>query len=462
MPGKEQDPITYLSATRLAKNIREKKVSAQEAVKAYSARIAAVNPKLNAVVQLCIERAQREAKEADALLAKGRALGPLHGVPITIKDSFDTAGVVSTGGTLGRRDYIPSADATVVARARGAGAILLGKTNTPEFTLSFVTDNLIYGPTKNPYNLDYQPSGSSGGAAAIVASGGSAFEIGSDFAGSIRVPSHACGVAGIKPTHGLIPRTGHIIDYGGFTDSMQQIGPLARRVEDLALLLPILAGPDELDAATAPVPIGDYRQVDLRALRIAWYVSNGEVDPTPEIARVVEQCVGNLTSAGAKCSEARPPLLKELGELRSKLGGADGGATIQRWVQRAGTKQTSPQLRRRGTATISAAEFATTVERLDDCRSRMLGFLENYDIILCPPSARAAPRLGEDPGLSAGSYTSVYNITGWPAAVVRAGTSPEGLPLGIQIVGRPWTDHVVLAVAAHIESKTGGWQPPPL
>jgi len=461
MPKEDQDPITYLSATSLARRIREKKLSVQEVVKAHLTRIATVNSKLNAVVQLCAERAQREAKEADAMLATGRAPGPLHGVPITIKDSFDTAGIISTGGTLGRKDYIPSRDATVVARVRAAGAILLGKTNTPEFTLSFVTDNLVYGPTKNPYNLAYQPSGSSGGAAAIVASGGAAFDIGSDFAGSIRVPCHACGLAGIKPTQGLVPRTGHIIDYGGFADSMQQVGPLARHVGDLALLLPILAGPDDLDAATAPVPISDYRGVDLRTLRAAWYISNGEMDPTPEIARLVEQCVGYLTAAGVKCSQARPPLLKEVGELRGKLGGADGGASTQRRVRRAGTKQTSPQLGLGGTA-ISSAEFATTVERLDECRSRMLAFLEDYDIILCPPSALPAPRLGENPGLSGWNYTSVYNITGWPAAVVRAGTSPEGLPLGIQMVGRPWTEHVVLAVASHIESKTGGWQRPPL
>jgi amidase len=289
------------------RRIREKKVSATEAVTACLARIAEVNPRLNAVVQLCAERAQREARQADAMLAKGQTKGPLHGVPITIKDSFDTAGIVSTGGTLGRKDFIAPRDATVVSRVRAAGAILLGKTNTPEFTLSFVTDNLIYGPTRNPYNLDYQPSGSSGGAAAIVAAGGSAFDIGSDYAGSIRVPSHACGVAGIKPTQGLVPRTGHIIDYGGYSDPMQQIGPLARRVEDLALLLPILAGPDNLDAAIAPVPIGDYRKVDLRALRVAWYVSNGQMDPTVEIAKGVSDCVSYLTAAGDGRSDFTEP-----------------------------------------------------------------------------------------------------------------------------------------------------------
>jgi Asp-tRNA(Asn)/Glu-tRNA(Gln) amidotransferase A subunit family amidase len=449
--------LIYLSAGVLARRIREKKVSAQEAVKACLARIAKVNPQLNAVVQLCAERALAEAREADALLAKGQPKGPLHGVPMTIKDSFDTAGVVSTGGTLGRKEHIPAQDATVVARLRAAGAILLGKTNTPEFTLSFVTSNLIYGATRNPYNLDYQPSGSSGGAAAIVAAGGAPFEIGSDFAGSIRVPSHACGIAGIKPTHGLVPRSGHIIDYGGAADAMQQIGPLARSVEDLALLLPIIAGPDDLDATIAPVPVGDYRKVDLRALRIAWYTSNGELDPTPEIAKIVSDNAARMAAAGAKVAEARPPQLKEIVDLTRRILGGDGGARVQRLVRRAGTKQTSPQLSVAGSL-ISAAEFATTQERLDDTRSRMLAFLEDYDAILCPPSARPAPKLGDPPGPQGWNYTFPYNILGWPAAVVRAGTSPEGLPLGIQIVGRPWTEHVVLAVAAHLESKTGGWQ----
>src|SRR5262249_39408090 len=170
------------SAAALARQIREKKVSSLEAVKACLAHIAKVNPQLNAVVQLCAERALAEAREADSLLAKRKPKGPLHGVPMTIKDSFDTAGVVSTGGTLGRKDYLPASDATVVARVRSAGAILLGKTNTPEFTLSFNTTNLIYGPTKNPYNLGRQPSGSSGGAAGSVAARGSFFHLRSDHA----------------------------------------------------------------------------------------------------------------------------------------------------------------------------------------------------------------------------------------------------------------------------------------
>ena len=215
------DEIIFMSTTRLARMIREKKVSAVEAVQAYIARITAVNPKLNAVVQTCFDRALKEAKEADALASGGRFKGPLHGVPMTIKDSVDTEGVISTGGTVGRMNYVPGKDATVVARLRAAGAILLGKTNTPEFTLAGggiaglgTTANIIYGVSRNPYDLTRSTAGSSGGAGAIVAAGGAAFDIGSDWGGSIRGPSHNNGIAGIKPTSGRVPRTGHIVDFG--------------------------------------------------------------------------------------------------------------------------------------------------------------------------------------------------------------------------------------------------------
>ncbi len=459
---KSSDPTTeviFMSATKLAEWIREKKVSSEEAVKACVKRIEQVNPKINAVVQLCAERALVEAKEADALLTKGKLKGALHGVPMTIKDSFDTAGVVSTGGTLGRKDYIPGKDATVVARLREAGAILLGKTNTPELTLSGATDNLVYGPTKNPHNLGYQPGGSSGGAAAIVAAGGSPFDIGSDYGGSIRWPAHACGITGIKPTTGRAPRTGHIVDYGGAFDAFQQVGPLARRVEDLALILPIISGPDYIDAAIAPVPLGDPASVSLKSLRVAYYTTDGVQEPTPEIQAVVKKCAGLMDGAAAKVAEARPPMLKEAGEIRDKLIRADERAHVKRLLKKAGTRQTSPLLRLDGEL-LTPAQFTEQVEKLDACRSAMLAFLEDYDIILCPVNARPAPPLGEELTPLSASYTRVYNISGWPAAVVRAGTSPEGLPLGIQIVGRPWTEDVVLAVAAYIESKTGGWQRP--
>lgn len=452
-----------MSATRLAELVREKKVSSQEVVEACLARIAAVNPRINAVVQLCAERALREAKEADALLARGQLRGALHGVPMTIKDSFDTAGVVSTGGTLGRKDHIPGRDATVVARLRAAGAILLGKTNTPEFTLGgSATDNLIYGLTRNPYNLDYHSGASSGGGAAIVAAGGAPFDIGSDFSGSIRAPCNACGIAGLKPTHGRVPRTGHIIDYGGAYDAFQQVGPMARRVEDLGLILRIVAGPDYADAAVVPMPLADVSAVAVGKLRVAYYATDGHVEPRAEMQEVVRSSARMMADVGARVTEARPPRMKEAQEIRTRLAAADGYAHMSRLVKKAGTTQTFPMLRLGGNV-METSEFTRLLEELDASRSAMLEFLEGYDVILCPASAYSAQpveRARRPPPYD--SYRSIYNITGWPAAVVRAGTSSEGLPLGIQVVGRPWAEDVVLAVAAHVESVTGGWRRPPL
>jgi amidase len=262
--------VIYASATSLARAIRAKEVSSAEVVHAYLQRLEAVNPALNAVVQLCADTAQAEARAADAALARGQIMGLLHGVPMTIKDSLDTAGVITTGGTTGRASCVPTQGATVVARLRQAGAILLGKTNTPELTLAGETDNLIYGRTNNPYDLTRTPGGSSGGAAAIVAAGGAPFDIGSDTRGSIRLPAHFTGIAGIKPTSGRVPRTGHIVPWGlGAVDALTQLGPLARYVEDLALILPILAGVDWSDPAIVPMPLGDPQAVPLKGLRVA-------------------------------------------------------------------------------------------------------------------------------------------------------------------------------------------------
>ncbi|MCZ6507813.1 MAG: amidase, partial [Acidobacteria bacterium] len=227
------DPIHYSSVAALAAAVSSKEVSAEELVRHHLERIEAVNGDLNAVVQLDGDRALAQARRADAALAAGQSLGPLHGVPMTIKDSFDTEGVISTGGTAGRASFVPAEDATVVRRLREAGAILLGKTNTPELTLSYETNNRIYGQTKNPYDLERTPGGSSGGAAAILAAGGAPLEIGSDCGGSVRLPSHCCGTAGIKPTTGRVPRTGHIYPPGGMLDAFQQIGPMCRQVGDL-------------------------------------------------------------------------------------------------------------------------------------------------------------------------------------------------------------------------------------
>src|SRR5688500_3707597 len=227
------DKIVFKSATEMARLVRAKEISSEELVRAHLNRIRDVNGTLNAVCQIDEEAALSAARSADAALAKGAKPGPLHGVPITIKDSFDTKGLISTGGTTGRAKYIPEKDATAVARLRGAGAIILGKTNTPELTISYETDTLIYGRTNNPYDLQRTSGGRSGGAAAILAAGGAALALGSDTAGSIRVPAHFCGVAGLRPTYGRVSRAGHILPPGGVIGRLTHIGPLARSVSDL-------------------------------------------------------------------------------------------------------------------------------------------------------------------------------------------------------------------------------------
>jgi amidase len=460
--------LIYASATALARAIRAKEVSVVEVVHAHLQRIEEVNPALNAVVQLCAEAAQAEARAADAALVRGQTTGPLHGVPMTIKDSLDTAGVITTGGTKGRAVYVPAHDATVVARLGAAGAILLGKTNTPELTLASETDNLLYGRTNNPYDLSRTPGGSSGGAAAIVASGGAPFDIGSDTAGSIRWPAHCCGIAGIKPTAGRVPRTGHIIPFGlGARDLLTQNGPMARFVEDLNLILPIICGPDWQDPAIVPVPLGDPAAVELKRLRAAVHSDNGILSPTAAIQNVVRRAAQALTDADIAVEEACPRALERSHALAAALAAADGRAWVQRLLANAGTTEVHPWLATNISQAqgMSVVEFTALLEEVDRFRSEMLAFMEHYDVILCPVTA--VPALPHGTGQDAFrrgafSYTQAYNVTGWPGAVVRGGTSPEGLPLGVQIVARPWREDVALAVAQYLEGALGGWRRPPL
>lgn len=460
------DELIFASATALAKAIRTKQVSSQEVVDAYLARIEAVNPRLNAVVQVAADAARAQARAADAALAREEVKGPLHGVPMTVKDSLDTAGVVSTGGTQGRQSYVPAQDATVVARLRAAGAILLGKTNTPELTLSIETDNLIYGRTNNPYDPTLTPGGSSGGAAAIVASGGSPLDVGSDTGGSIRQPAHFCGVAGIKPTSGRVPRTGHIISYDvGAMDMLTQVGPIARFVEDLMLTLPLIAGVDWRDPALVPMPLGNPRRVDLKGLRAAFYTDNGVVSPTPETVDVVRTAATMLSNQGVSVAEDRPPEVEHAEGMWMELALADGVAWIRRLLDEAGTTEVHPVLKKRflEREAISSAEFTQLLTRLDRMRSAMHSFLKKYDVIICP--VNAYPAMSHETVFDKAigwSYTRIYNLTGWPAAVVRGGTSPDGLPIGLQIVARPWREDVALAVAHYLEATLGGWQRPPL
>lgn len=459
--------LLRLSASGMARAIREKKISSVELIRAHLERIQAVNPKLNAIVQLPAERALEEARAADVSLARGEIKGPLHGVPVTFKDAIETTGIISTGGTLGRRAFVPQEDAVVVKRLRAAGAIVLGKTNCPELGWAWESDNLIYGRTNNPYNLSLSPGGSSGGESALIAAGGSPLGFGSDAGGSVRFPANCCGLASIKPTSGRVPRTGHFPGPGGTLDTLWQIGPLARSVEDLELALKIVSGVDWHDSAIVPAPLGEIRAVDLKNLRVAFHTDNQIVTPEPEIAEATRGAAAILSEGGANVKETLPPGIGETFEIYRGLFCADGGSGLKDLLKAAGTEQIHPLLQqaleiqqRHG---ISMADYGALAVRWDAFRGTMLGFMEHYDAILCPVCSFAGMVHGSTyDRLPSFSYTMTYNLTGWPAAVVRAGNSAEGLPVGVQIVARPWHEHVALAIARQLEETLGGWQAPPI
>ena len=457
--------LIFASATEQAKAIREKQISSDELVRACIERIQEVNPKLNAVVQLPAQKALEQAREADKALAKGEINGPLHGVPFTLKDAIETEGVVCTGGTLGRASYLPNQDATVAKRLRAAGGILLGKTNRPELGWAWESDNLIYGRTNNPYDLRLSPGGSSGGESAIIAAGGSPFGLGSDAGGSVRFPAHCTGITAIKPTSGRVPRTGHFPGPGGMLDAIWQIGPLARSVEDLNTILAIIAGVDWRDPAIVPIALGDATKVDLKGLRVAFHTDNGIETPTQETIDTVRSAAKALEARVTAVEEARPRAIDQTYQIYLGLFTADGGAGLEELLEAAGTKQVHPLMQRvlalQRAQAKSMAAFGALIGQWDAFRRSLLSFMQEFDVIVCPVCSFPGMTHGSTYDcLSAFSYTMTCNLTGWPAAVVRAGSSREGLPIGVQIMARPWREDVALAAAAEIEKVLGGYQRP--
>ena len=457
----------FWSLGELSRAIKQRQLSVTEIIQEHHTHIDEFNIKINAVVCRCVERALREAKEADYRIFRGTQR-LLEGIPFTIKDSLDTEGLISTAGTTGRTNFIPEDDATVVSRLRANGAILLGKTNTPELTMGGDTDNEIYGRTNNPYELDLSPGGSSGGSAAAVSAGFSSFDLGSDTGGSIREPAHYCGIVGHKPTAGRVPRTGHIIPPGmGAVDSLTQIGPLTRYTSDLFPLLTTIEGPDWIDPSLIPSPMGNPTDVDVKQLRIAAYANNGVVILEPEIEHCVEQVITTLQRERFDITRTRPKHLTDAAKAVSDLRSADGGAMTRRILEMAGTQHAgahmSQAIKGNGSA-LNPESYSKMLQAVDTIKSQLLLFLKDYDAIVSPVSFSPARKHGDSltDTFELWSYCTIHNLTGWPSTVVRVGTSTNGLPMGIQVTARPWRDDVAIALASKIEFLFGGYEKPVL
>ncbi len=424
------EEIFFASATQLIRAIRAGELSSQEVVGAYLARLQTVNTRLNAVTVIA-EDALEQAKLADQEQAGGDELGPLHGLPFTVKDTIETAGLLSRLDTRIRKRRTQRADATVVSRMRQAGAILLAKSNCPPAGSGNDTENAVIGQTRNPYDTSRSPGGSSGGEAALIASGGSPLGLGGDTRGGLRIPSAYCGIVALKPTQGRVPNTGVYNQPGGFTDQRTQIGPAARRVEDLLLALRVIDGPDYFDAGVVAMPLFDPAQLPLRDLTIAYFDFDPASLVTSSVSRAVGASAQALARSGAQVVENRP------------LDLVGGARDLDRGWRR-----------------LAASRGQDVVELLhvwDLFRTNLLQYIRYYDAILCPAAHHVAPLIGVRDSQRF-DYTVPFSLTGYPAAVLPVAKDDDGLPLAVQIVSHPWREDVVLALAQALEQEFGGWQ----
>ena len=498
------------TASELARRIADGSLTAVEAVEAHIARIERVNPALNAVVVKRYDDARAEAREADRRRVAGEPLGALHGVPVTIKECLDFAGLPSTFGLASRARHAADADDPYVARLRAAGAIVLGKTNVAQMLLAVESSNPVYGRTNNPWNRDRSPGGSSGGEGAIVAAGGSPLGLGTDIGGSVRVPAAFCGIASLKPTQGRTPDSGRASVPAGQRAIVSQVGILARTVEDVALGTAVIAG-DRANELESPVALGDHRAIDVARLRVAVYEDDGAFATGPAVRRGVREAAAMLAAAGARVTPWTPPDIDEAIDLFFGLMTADRGrglgtlsrgqkidptiAPLVMFAQRSrGTigvlRTVLNALGQRGSGEkLRAFGFGDThhywqlVERQMDYRARFLRAMNEddggpFDVVLCPPCAVPAYTHGaaRDLGLL-GSYSLLANVLGFPAGVVpvtrvradeEAGRAASrdmvdnavnkvecnsaGLPIGVQLIARPWREDVALAAMQAIET----------
>ena len=477
--------LNFATAHELAAAIRERRVSAVEVLDAHLARIARYNPALNAIVTLNEENARVRAREADAALARGEVWGPLPGVPVTITDSFATAGLRTTSGFPPLANYVPDSDSTVVARLRAAGGIVLGKTNLPLLVHGFQSDNPVFGRTNNPWDLARTPGGSTGGGAAAIATGFSPLEVGSDYGGSVRIPAHFCGIYSLKPTDNRVPLTGHIPELPGRRGvrHLATPGPLARCVQDLVLALRVMAGPDPHDPDVPPLPLTLAPEPAWKNLRVAWVEEFGGIPVTRDTQAALTKLVTALQEQG--CTVARrlpdgidfPGIWETYGELRQcEVGGAMPSELEEECAANFGVRAQSDDPEMRGMArrlNATLRQYTATLAKRDAYIAAMEQFFESWDVLLCPVTVgpafvHCAPGtpIPVDDGhvpyrLGGTGYTSPFNLTGNPVVVLPLTRSSGGLPIGVQVVGRRWGEMKLLAAAERIAGLTVPFQRPP-
>ena len=463
--------LVLAPAARQVELVRQGKLSVAELAEAYIRQIERLNPEINAFADFDAERVRAQARQLDVAR---EPRGPLHGLPVTIKSSIATAGYRCEIGSLLHKDEIPREDAVVVERLRAAGALILGTTNCPEFLMAYETANLLHGRTRNPWDLDRSPGGSSGGESAAIAAGMSAAGLGSDSGGSVRIPAHFTGICSLKPTPGRIPSRGHLPPCVGPFSILGAIGPMARTIGDVELLFNALSGQDPLDPVSPPVARRYPSREELRAKKIGFFEDDGLVPVTQETRAAVNDAAHALREAGFRVETFRPRTLEQLRKLWWKFF-VQCGAMFYEPEIRGKRGKLSPIFNEflgiaEAAGPLSAADLLNAWAELDLLRARTLAEMAEYPVLLCPvasiPAFRHDERVWTIDGrsidyLDAMRYSQWFNALACPAAVVPVSKSPEGLPIGVQIVARPFEDEVALGVATHLDAALG-YSPPPI
>lgn len=458
------------SAMRQLARLRAGEVSIPELAEAHLAQIERLNARLNVFADFDAERVRREA----ARLAAGPVGGPLHGLPVTVKSSISTAGFKCEIGSLLNEGDVPGDDAVVVARLRNAGALILGTTNCPEFLMAYESANLLHGRVSNPWDLERTPGGSSGGESAAIAAGLSAAGLGSDSGGSVRVPAHFTGICSLKPTPGRVPGIGHLPPCVGPFSTLGAIGPMARTIEDVTLLFRTLAGQDASDPASPPLALRTHTLDELRATTIGFFEDDDLVPVTPETRAAIRAAAEALRSAGFRVVPFRPRTLEQLRKLWWTFF-VQCGAMFYAPAIEGRRDRLSPIFAEflsiaESVPPLTAAGLLNAWAELDRVRAQTLELLRETHVLLCPVASVPAWRHGERAWsidgqrvdyLDAVRHTQWFNALAAPAAVVPVGRSAEGLPVGVQIVARPYEDELALAVASVVDIAFG-YRPPPL